>query len=77
MYIGPLTEGDQASGTITGATITKLEAFVTAMLGAFSSTDQFMWVVWSETGAVSNEVTNVLVRPVMGTQRRRRPGVGS
>lgn len=77
MYIGPIVEGDQASGILTAGFLTSAAAFVTAMQGAFGSTDQFQWMVWSDTGGFANPVTNVLIRDLLGTQRRRRPGVGA
>lgn len=77
MYLGPFTENDQASSTLTGTKLTAINAFATAMFGAFSSTDQFEWVIWSEVGGFSTPVTNVIAQPIMGIIRRRRPGQGA
>lgn len=77
MYLGPFTENDQVSSTLSGAKLTSIATFVTNMKAAFSASDQFLWVVWSEVGGFSTPVTTTINRPVMGTIRRRRPGQGA
>lgn len=77
MYIGPLTEGDQNNGILNTTALTNLNSYMGALMSSFGSGDQFRLAVWSKKNLSYNFVTSYISRDIMGTIRRRRPGVGA
>lgn len=86
-YLPPAEEANQDAGNLTSGAITELEAFAAAaLLVDTGEGDEFELVIFSpenltasppRSGTIITPVTAAIVRSNMGTQRRRRQGVGS
>lgn len=79
-YFPGLSETGQADSTIASAVKTLLQGCyddLLALYGAGGTDANWQWVVWSQKLSAGTTVTDAIVRDLIGTQRRRRPGVGA
>ena len=77
-YLAPVSEQDSNGGFLQPAYQLVMQAFVDGAIEYSPGVGQALHLnIWSPTLSLGTPVTNGLVRPIMGTQRRRRPGVGS
>lgn len=76
-FFPPPTENEQDGGSISAALITALTNFGDAAMQLLElGVPQWQMVVHSEVGGTDVPVTSFVVRSIMGTQRRRKQGVG-
>lgn len=77
-YLPPPVETAQANGIMSGPALTGMDNFAAAAIQlTLVGVVQWQMVVWSATLAEAFPVTSHASRPLMGTQRKRRQGVGS
>lgn len=80
-YLPAPAETYQASSALTAPALTAIQGHFDTLVtawGAGGTDPNYRWVVWSsKPGIGATEVTGATVRSVLGTQRRRRPGVGA
>lgn len=78
-YIPGLAEGLSTGSIEDGATVSAIQTYyddLVAGIGAGGSSTDYQWGVYSRKVPVFTPITSTLVRSTLGTQRRRRPGVG-
>lgn len=78
-YLVPTGEGAQANGGLIAGYTDAVSAMFADMMPLGGGVEFAQWHlgVWSEANNAGRRVTNVIPRPNIGTQRRRRLGVGS
>lgn len=77
-YLPPPVETAQANGIMTGPALTGMDNFAEAAIQLLElAVVQWQMVVWSATLQEAFPVTSWVSRPLMGTMRKRRQGVGS
>lgn len=79
-YLPAFCEGAQTQGYLVAGTVTALTGYLDtflALYGVGGTDTNWQLGIWSDKLAVFTPVTSYLLRSTMGTQRRRRPGVGS
>jgi hypothetical protein len=70
-YIGPLGESDQQQGSIGTGLQSALTAFVNSVFASYGGISGLEWTVYSRRLSTSNDVTQVIIRNFVATQRRR------
>lgn len=70
-YIGPLGESDNDAGSISTGLQSAMTAFVNSVFTSYGGISGLEWTVYSRRLAQSNDVTQVLIRNFIATQRRR------
>src|SRR3990170_1050298 len=75
-YIPTIREADQTDGLIAGPHITRLVALAQALLASPGMWDNYALAVYSRLTGFAFQVTDILVRQYVFTQRRRARGQG-
>lgn len=78
-YMWPILEANQVDGKITAAQVTAIENYGNAILTIVdpASGAEFELVVYSRKNISAVPVTTITVNALIGSQRRRREGVGA
>lgn len=79
-YVAGTTEANSAGGVLTPTMVTALQAAADEIISlpAIGGLGEgYHLVVYSQTLTTATDVTGYTVQPVVGTQRRRRQGVGT
>jgi hypothetical protein len=80
MYLPAPSEGQQNGGALLGTYVANVQAWAETILvvdAIDGSLAQYTARIWHDDLGTGTNLTNVLVRTLLGTQRRRRAGVGS
>lgn len=76
-FFPPPTENEQDGGSISATLISALQDYADGAIQLLElGVPQWQMVVHSEVGGTDNPVTSYVVRTLMGSQRRRKQGVG-
>lgn len=79
-YIPGLPETESNGSTIDAAVVAAVQTYyddLAAAYGLGGADPDYQLVVWSHTYSAGTPITEFVVRNTIGTQRRRRPGVGA
>lgn len=70
-YIGPLGEADNNQGSISTGLQSALTSFVNSVFNSYGGISGLEWTIYSRRLEQANDVTQVLIRNFIATQRRR------